>query len=55
MQLFAPMFFVFLTALQENKERVENIGISVLGIFELGGEKNERFEVEDTILLVWHR
>lgn len=38
--------------LQENKERVENIGISALGIFELGREKNEGFKVDDTILLV---
>lgn len=35
-----------------NKERVENIGISALGIFELGREKNEGFKVDDTILLV---
>lgn len=41
-----------LCLLQENKERVENIGISALGIFELGREKNEGFKVDDTILLV---
>lgn len=37
-----------------NKERSERkIGISVLHIFKLGGEKIEGFKVKDAILLVW--
>lgn len=37
-----------------NKDRAERrIGISVLHIFELAGEKIEGFKVKDAISLVW--